>query len=232
MQMLIMSQPVRKSWIQILCQALLFDNRLPVAAVLNQRSVRPNLSPARGVCQNSVATATKHSKATPLHGLQTQISSCKFYFFSLFNSWKNDVLMFSQIVCSFFSCSLKHEKDEWAAAHSSVCLSVCLPACLPAFACVWKWLARPGLALPTAILNTSRSPQLHFVSTSSSVLNLNLSKRLILLTPVNSKHDMSWGFILGFTSPVFPGYMRQENGSNFSTCAKAELNIFISLDTL
>lgn len=157
--MLILWQPVRKSWIQILCQVLLFDNWLPMAAALNQRSFGPDLSPARGVCQNCVATVTKHSKATPLHGLQTLIHHANVLFFSLLFLKDRHVFIFSQIVCSFFYA------DEWAGTLAAVCLSV--------FACVWKLLARPVLTLPTAILNTSHSPQLHFVSTSSSVLNLN-----------------------------------------------------------
>lgn len=169
MQILILWQPVRKSWIQILCQALLFDNWLPMAAALNQRSLGPNLSPARGVCQNCVATVTKHSKATPLHGLQMLIHRANFlflFFFFHFYSWK---FLCSCSVREFvlFLCSLKHEKDEWAGTFAAVCLSLCLSLR------VWKLLARPGLALPTAILSTSHSLQLHFVSTSCSVLNLN-----------------------------------------------------------
>lgn len=36
-----------------------------------------------GVCQNCVATVTKHSEATPLPGLQTLIHHANFLFFSL-----------------------------------------------------------------------------------------------------------------------------------------------------
>lgn len=85
MQMLILWQPVRKSGIQILCQALLLDSWLPMAAALNQRSFGPNLSPARGVWRYCVATGTKHRKATPLHALQKLIHHANFlsFFFPL-----------------------------------------------------------------------------------------------------------------------------------------------------
>lgn len=78
MQMLTLWQPVKQSRVQIPCQVLQFDNWLPMAAALNQRSFGPNLSPACGVCQSCVATVTKHSKTTPLRGLQKLIHHANF----------------------------------------------------------------------------------------------------------------------------------------------------------
>lgn len=56
----------------------------------------------------------------------------------IFNSWKNNVLMFTQIVCSFFFMQ-SEAWERWMSSSTFICLSVCLPACLPLRVCGNGW---------------------------------------------------------------------------------------------
>lgn len=179
MQMLTLWRPVSQSRVQIPCQVLLFDNWLPMAAALNQRSFGPNLSPARGVCQSCVATVTKHSQATPLRGLQTLIHHAKILHFLFSYSWQTDRRVFSKIA-SFFFYTAGSMTEGWMSKH----IRFSQPVCLSLQSVVTVGTAWPGTPYSHFKHFSRTKPQLHFVTVSSSVLNLNWSHRFILLPTV------------------------------------------------